>query len=390
MNKTQISQIVGSRPVLRHLCGDGSELLPYNACVTDVYFALRSAYEADGYTLYCEEPSNPIRSATYVKGDEYAVLFLFSWEKQLHVTISKKGAKSLPAPTPDGSFAPVCPVTLTQPRTEQQGMCEIFRLSDGSFLIFDSSNRGAEDALYRTLCDLNGSPENIRIRAWVFTHTHGDHYGGFLGFAPKYASSVTLDTVMYAPVNRDVIATIASYKTSWDTIDYFFNGGLADFVGQYFPSAALCTVHAGEKFRLPGVDLRILYTPEHLYIDRIPINMNHGSIVAQVVAADGKALIMGDSEHCSTYWLVKTYQETLQSDIFQYPHHGGGRVPDPVTTVLTRSRAVVIPCTSDYYKRCSNAYTKMVENWEWTEATYIMGDGTVTLQMSGRPAIRPV
>ena len=111
--------------------------------------------------------------------------------------------------------------------------------------------------------------------------------------------------------------------------------------------------------------------------------MNHGSIVAQVVGEEGKALIMGDSEHCSTYWVVKTYQEKLASDVFQYPHHGGGRVPDPVTTVLTRSRAVLIPCTADYYSHVANAYTKMVENWEWTEATYIMGNGTVTLRLSG-------
>ena len=382
MTKTQLNQIIGSKPVLRHICGNGAEMLRYNACVTETYTALREAYEAQGYTLYCEEPS-PIRSATYVKGDEYAVLFYFSWEKQLHVTLSKKGARTLPDLAAMEKYEPICPVTMTQPKTEQQGMCEIFRLADGSFLIFDSSNRGAHDTLYQTLCDLNGSAENIRIRVWVMTHVHGDHYGGFLGFAQNYANAVTLDTVMYAPVNRDVIATIGSYKTSWDGIDYFFNDGFGDFVKEHFPDTALCAVHAGQRFRLPGADLRILYTPEHLYIDRIPINMNHGSIVAQVVSEDGKALIMGDSEHCSTYWVVKTYQETLQSDIFQYPHHGGGRVPDPVTTVLTLSRTVVIPCTLNHYEHWCNHYTKMVENWEWTEATYIMGAGTVTLRMSG-------
>lgn len=383
MTKSQLNQIIGSKPCAKHICGNGAEMLRYNACVTDTYMKLRKAYEEQGYTLYCEEPSNPIRSATYVKGDEYAVLFLFSWEKQLHVTVSKKGAKALPKLAAMEGYERICPVTLTQPKTAQQGMCEIFRLEDGSFLIFDACNRGAHDTIYQTLCDLNGSSENIRIRVWLMTHVHGDHYGGFLDFAKTYADAVTLDTVMFAPVNRDVISTIASYKTPWDTIDYFFNDSFCDFVKDHFPNTVVCSVHAGQRFRLPGADLRILFTPEHLYIDKIPINMNHGSIVAQVVGEDGKALIMGDSEHCSTYWVVKTYQETLKSDIFQYPHHGGGRVPDPVTTVLTLSRAVVIPCTADYYQRCSNSYTKMVENWEWTEATYVMGHGTVTLLMSG-------
>jgi len=358
-------------------------MLRYSACITDTYTSLCREYEAQGYALYCEELSEPILSATYVKGDEYAVLFYCPWEKQLHVTTSKKGAKNLPDLAAMKSYKPICPVTMTQPKTEQQGMCEIFRLEDGSFLIFDSSNRGAHNAIYQTLCDLNGSSENIRVRVWGMTHVHGDHYGGFLDFAKAYSNAIMLDTVMYAPVNRGVIDTIASYKTPWDSIDYFFNDGFVDFVKEHFPNAKICSVHAGQRFELPGADLRILYTPEHLYIDSIPINMNHGSIVAQVVGKEGKALMMGDSEHCSSYWVVKTYQETLKSDIFQYPHHGRGRVPDIVATVLTHSRAVVIPCTSDYYAKCSNSYTKMVENWEWTEASYIMGDGTVTLRMSG-------
>ena len=381
MTKAKLEGIIGSKPCMRHICGDGSEMLRFNACMTETYMKLREAYEEEGYTLYCEEPSNPIRSATYVRGDEYAVLFLFSWEKQLHVTVSKRGAENLPEAV--GEYNKVCPVTLTQPKTAQQGMCEIFRLADGSFLIFDACNYGAQDTLYETLCSLNGSEDNIRVRAWVLTHVHGDHYGGFIDFAKKYSERITLDTVMYAPVNRQVIETIASYKTPWDGIDYFFNGGLEAFVKEHFPNTRLCSVHAGQKFDLPGVKLRILYTPEHLYIDKIPINMNHGSIVAQVVGDEGKALITGDSEHCSTYWVVKTYQETLKSDIFQYPHHGGGRVPDPVTTVLTLSRVVLIPCTAPYYEKCSNSYTKMCENWEWTEATYVMGHGTVTLRLNG-------
>ena len=383
MTELQLNNILNSTPHSRHICGSGAEMLRYNACVSDTYIALCKAYEEQGYTLYCEEPHKPIQSATYVKDDQYAVLFYCLWNKQLHVTVSGSGAKALPDLASMRSYEAICPVTMTQPKTEQQGMCEIFRLEDGSFLIFDSSNRGAHHTIYKTLCDLNGSAENIRVRVWVMTHVHGDHYGGFLNFAEEYAGAIMLDTVMYAPVNRGVIETIASYQTPWDTIDYFFNDGFCDFVKAHFPDTGVCAVHAGQRFSLPGVDLRILYTPEHLYIDQIPINMNHGSIVSQVVGKEGTALITGDSEHCSTYWVVQTYQETLKSDIFQYPHHGGGRVPDPVLTVLTRSRAVVIPCTSAYYAKCSNSYTKMVENWEWTEATYVMGEGTVTLRMSG-------
>ena len=386
MTKTKLYQIIGSKPCARHMCGDGAEMLRFNYVIKDTYKALCAAYEEDGYTLYCEDPRQTYflsESRTYTKGDECVVLFFFLWEYQLHVTTLKKGAKNLPDPSIAENVQAVCPVTITQPKTEQQGMCEIMRLADGSFLLFDSCSRGAEDVIYQTLCNLNGSPEGIRIRVWVMTHVHGDHYGGFLGFAAKYADAVTLDTMMYAPVNRDVIATIASYKIAWDTIDYFFNGAFDEFVKKYFPNTVLCTVHAGQRFKLPGVEMRILYSPEHLYIERIPVNMNHGSLVIQVIGEEGKALIMGDSEHCSTYWVIKTHQDSLQSDVFQYPHHGSGRVPDLVTTVLSHSRAVLIPCVTPYYERNSNHLTHAVENWEWTDATYIMGNGTVTLRLNG-------
>ena len=221
MNKTQITHILGSKPILRHICGNGAEMLRYKACIDDTYIVLRTAYEADGYTLYCEQTSYPILSATYVKGDEYAVLFYFKWEKQLHITLSKKGAKNFLDQTGVENYEMLYPVTLTQPKTEQQGMCEIFRLADGSFLIFDSGNVGAHHTIYQTLCDLNGSKENIRVRAWFLTHTHRDHYGGFIGIAHDYADSITIDAVMYAPVNRDVIATIASYKTPWMALTIF-------------------------------------------------------------------------------------------------------------------------------------------------------------------------
>ena len=96
MTEQQINQIVGSEPHLRHLCGDGAEMLRYNSCFAAAYRELCAAYEADGYTLYCVDPLQSgflSQSATYVKGDAYAVLFFCPWEYQLHVTTSEAGTK---------------------------------------------------------------------------------------------------------------------------------------------------------------------------------------------------------------------------------------------------------------------------------------------------------
>jgi len=304
--------------------------------------------------------------------------------KKLHLyeTTSKTGGNKYPEHS-DQNYEKICEVTVTAPCTTQQGLCDIFRLADGSFLLFDSSNKGAHETIWQTLCRLNGSDQNIHIRAWVLTHTHGDHYGGFVSFAPVYGNKVTLDTVFYDPVNRDVMKTIESYGTSWDSISYYFNDTLPSFVQQHYPTTDLCTVHAGQIFHLPGADLQILYSPEHLYIDRIPINVNHTSLVCMVSDENGKMLVTGDSEEASTNITVDLYGANLKCDILQLPHHGMSRAWDIPLANHAKASVILIPCTVDYYNKNSNQYTRQIMEMATTKATYIMGEGTVTLLLSG-------
>ena len=81
MTKTKLHQIMGSKPCARHICGDGAEMLRYNCVVHNTYKKLCAAYEEEGYTLYCQDPALSgflPESKTYIKGDEYAVIFFFS------------------------------------------------------------------------------------------------------------------------------------------------------------------------------------------------------------------------------------------------------------------------------------------------------------------------
>ena len=371
---------------------DESLLVRYKPCVETHYETACSYYENEGYTLYCEDNTDYTMSKTYVKGTAYATVFYVSRKSELHVTVAEKGAENFP--DQNASYEKLYPVTMTQPFTAQQGLCEIFRLSDGSFLLFDGSNSGAQDYIWSTLCDLNGGSQNIHIRAWVLTHTHGDHYGGFRGFAYSYASRVKLDTVFFNPVNRDIIKTIDDYKpvlgNTWDTIDYSFNKGAltgtpsnaAAWTAQ-FEGAKLCSVHAGQKFHLAGVDLHILYTAEHLYIDTIPVNMNNTSIVSHVTSEDGKALVTGDSGADATNWVIKVYYRALKSDLFQIPHHGMSTQEDVNLANQAKAPIILIPCTVAYYEKNHRVHTITIRELETTEASFVMGEGTVTCKLDG-------
>jgi beta-lactamase superfamily II metal-dependent hydrolase len=209
----------------------------------------------------------------------------------------------------------------------------------------------------------------------------------------SYSGMVKLDYVLFAPVNRQIWDTVEAYKpikgNTWDTIDYSFNrekNGAKSRVQTWvenFEGAKLCVVHAGQIFSMGGADLRILYTPEHLYVDQIPTDMNHSSMICQVVSSEGKALITGDAGAGAKTWLMNVYQDDLKSDIYQHPHHGMTQTGDVTLATWTQAKIVLIPCTVEYYKKNANARTETIRNMSHVVASHVMGEGTVTYRLNG-------
>jgi len=189
-------------------------------------------------------------------------------------------------------------------------MCYFIKLSDGSFIVVDGGYTSDLGDAYDTLVKLNGSKDGIRIRAWIITHSHADHYEMFDTFSIKYAKRVTLDTVMLSPLR-----TVGVYGQ-----DKYLNGN-AQIAAKRF-GAEICYVYTGMSFVFGDVTLEILATPEHIYKTSDPQDFNESSVVFRIRNDKGSMIFLAD---CGSYvcdWLVDTYGEALKSDMVQLAHHG--------------------------------------------------------------------
>lgn len=368
-------------------CGDGTENIRY-AKQTDADFSAACLwFEQDGYTRYCGRTTENTSSATYVKGDAYVTLFHRREWGDLTIGRSASGASKLPPQ--NEPYEKLRETTVTQPGLSGEGMCEILQLADGSFLIFDSGTSSAGKEIYDELCRLSGKTSDIHIRAWVMTHSHSDHYGGFLSLLSenKYLSALRIDYILYAPINRGVADILLSYNTSWDGIDYYFNDTFPTFVKNRLKGTKLCSVHAGQVFTFADVELQILYTSDMLYIDGIMKNFNNTSIISRVENADGSILMMADSGAEGTNWTLQTYQEELVSDFMQVTHHGMVTHEDQRMMQACRAKTYLWPCSENkfnlYWGLSYTAKQYAILDGE----NYAHGYGSITRKLSYRGSV---
>ncbi len=264
-----------------------------------------------GYVLYWADAIADNSTATYQKDGEVIHLYHQPLFGELNIVTDASGISTLPpVDTALGSES----VSVTQLQSvKENGMGYVFRLSDGSFLIYDGGYADGAAELWDTLVTLNGGESGIRIRAWLLTHSHADHYPCFTAFAETYAERVTLEYVMYAPTSeRDA-------KQSGDTM--FFARKLGPYI-ERFAETAVCIPHTGMVFTIGGVRLDILLSAEELYIDNPPDDFNDSSLVSRVSYGDTSMLLLGDCASNGGARLIACYGKDLKSDYCQISHHG--------------------------------------------------------------------
>lgn len=347
--------------------------------------------------------------AAYESDTETVHLGYHEADHRLYVTYTPK--EGFASPAPKAAYVALgsdYPTLLTQPGMERfhpsaMATCYILRAADGSFVIIDSDfNDGAAELIYRILKKQAPDPEHIVIAAWIFTHPHTDHVGGFIDFAAQYAEGhgIVLQQVVCNFINPE---TISSHEAQLQEQTY-------EGVRKFGNDVTLIKAHAGETLYYADLTFRVLYTQEeYLGVPGAIGDGNCGSVVLQMETESGVKVLFGADHAVFGSWygmpfcdgaLHRWYGSFIESDVVTAFHHGLGGGADRKIYGVIKPKIVLWPASWNriYNDEHGVAYRhSLIEaacNQYFTDPTqakangvlgyYVSGDGIQILDLSDK------
>ena len=217
------------------------------------------------------------------------------------------------------------------------GLSYVITLEDGSFVIFDGGiGRGYTDDcsylwsvlnnLYKktraaaNLPTVPSSSDPIRVRAWVLTHEHSDHFTVFKKFLQTYGKqNFKMDYLVFNAISASERINSnnpeTAVQTNFSTMKEWVNGGF-----NYIKA------HTGQVFYFANLKMEVLYTHEDLYPKHVEYFNNSGTVVRTTITSGSRestCIWLGDMERNGSRRLRAMYGPTLDSEMVQVAHHGG-------------------------------------------------------------------
>ncbi len=210
-----------------------------------------------------------------------------------------------------------------------QGICFIYRLSDGRFVIVDGGqwNAGVStDDIHRLYSwlkehadyDGDGNYENnkVVIAAWLFTHLHSDHMNVPWKFEDLFGDKVEIQHYMYNFPSYEYARSMPNSNLNVDyyTVRYPM---MHKLLSEYDTLVA----HTGFVYQFADLSIEILFTHEDFFPSQIS-DFNNSSTVFKISFAGKTFLVAGDLEEPGQKSCNKMAGSLLDSDFLQITHHG--------------------------------------------------------------------
>ena len=280
---------------------------------------------ASGYTEYQRRSANNNQFATY-KNDTHAVTaYYIPNGKTMRLIIEPVENLFIQG---DNTYT-----KITEPKLMFMGssftqdgkiingnMSFVIQLSDGRYIVVDGgcATPGYANKIYSTLVKYNVL-DTIQIAAWVFTHTHGDHVGGFMKLTELHKNELHIENFIFNFCTYDTLKLIEDSASS-----YYLSAVAAM---EKYPNAKISKCHTGQTFEIADAKFEFYYTPEDYILPTRKFEKgsitNNTSIIFSVDIGGQRIMFLGDSQVISNDLTAATFGSYLKSDIVQVAHHGG-------------------------------------------------------------------
>lgn len=209
------------------------------------------------------------------------------------------------------------------------GAMLIMKLKDNSLFLVDAGHErqssqaaldGLLDFMYKITEQEVGT--TINIRAWFYSHAHGDHVYMTYPFLEQYHDLINIESVLFNIPSYHVIR--GGYDSGTFLMKQTFN--------TYYPNCKYVKLHTGQSFSLQGVTFDVLFTHEDAVssdgASQIS-NFNDTSTILQITMDGKKIMLLGDLYGNGESNLLKMFSgDILKSDCVQTSHHGYNDVKD--------------------------------------------------------------
>ncbi len=322
-----------------------------------------------GYTLYLSNEIGNNLYRTYVLANTVKLhTYYIAKQNKVRIVVGEIDSSGLVAAS-DTSGAKVTETALTQmglyygDNNNGKGMGYVITLEDGRFVVIDGGDyyEGQNaDRLYDLMTSLNKRQDGIVIAAWILTHEHGDHYGGFKTFLPKYASQVTIENmyVNVPSVAQRKNAALGDDLVSGDAQNGYFIANAFVELTQSYGDIPVTVLHTGQAFSISNARFEVLFTTEDLLPEK-PALFNDVSMVFRVdlgKGEDSRVLFLGDIDSHASGVILGMYEAAdLQTNGVQVSHHGANGATKAFYQAVA-PKLVLWPSSQQAYMNRVNSY----------------------------------
>ena len=325
--------------------GHGSKIYIANNANSDHFTKYVAALKAAGFTQYTTNKLHTNEFATFVTKEQIVHVMFFAPKNVIKVTVDPRNNSdpSMQFGLPGLKSENIAKKGTTEfvqlgmkqvSGSSENGMGYIVKLADGRFVVVDagfaySSGDGGNSGRFivDTMKKMQGNNNKPVIAAFIITHIHTDHAGGFMGLANACANQVTIEKLIYnqpSSAQMNAVSNMSGRK-GWipDAIKKLTNAGSLKSVVK---------AHPGMQFFFSDLTITIMGSIDVIE-DSSHTKMKNGndsSVVTMFDINGVKFLLTGDAEPQESkiirdiYGGIGNTNSVLKANFIQVAHHGYG------------------------------------------------------------------